>query len=325
MSLFSIPDELLPNETMLDDMMKQTRALMPAEFASTVNLMAHPLAGAAAMSALGVGFASQAVGVWFGTMTAATAASQRLFLPMFEEFPDAGSFREVARTPHVRAEAAKPRARKAATETAIEAQPEEPPEATEIGEAKETAPDTASIEPPVEVLMRAQAEQSALDFDGTSPAEPVQAATADAVAEPIPVSSNAVVEPVAKAAPVAVDTAAAPEAAAAEVVLSIVAAESTAPATAIQTTAVAQEDFRKPTAIDKPEMADDLKAISGVGPKLEQVLNGLGVWTFAQIAGWSREEIAWIDDTLGFKGRIDRDGWIGQAAKLAGTRAEAGE
>ena len=59
---------------------------MPAEFTSTVNFMAQPLAGAAAMSALGVGFASHAIGVWFGTMTAATAASQRMFLPMFEGF-----------------------------------------------------------------------------------------------------------------------------------------------------------------------------------------------------------------------------------------------
>ena len=34
--------------------------------------MAHPLAGVAAMSAFGVGFASHAFGVWFGAMTAAT-------------------------------------------------------------------------------------------------------------------------------------------------------------------------------------------------------------------------------------------------------------
>ena len=60
------------------------------------------------------------------------------------------------------------------------------------------------------------------------------------------------------------------------------------------------------------------RQISGIGPKLEKVLNGLGVWTFAQIAGWSREEIAWVDDYLSFKGRIGRDDWIGQAVKLSG-------
>ena len=66
----------------------------------------------------------------------------------------------------------------------------------------------------------------------------------------------------------------------------------------------------------KARRADDLKAISGVGPKLEQVLNGLGIWTYSQVAGWSEAEIGWIDDYLAFKGRIARDGWIEQAKTL---------
>jgi len=78
------------------------------------------------------------------------------------------------------------------------------------------------------------------------------------------------------------------------------------------------EDFRQPAAIERPERPDDLKRISGIGPKLEQVLNGLGVWTFAQIAGWTPEEIAWIDDYLAFGGRIGRDEWLKQASRLAG-------
>lgn len=77
------------------------------------------------------------------------------------------------------------------------------------------------------------------------------------------------------------------------------------------------EDFVKPAAVDKPATPDDLKLISGVGPKLEKVLNGLGIWTFGQIAAWSQNEIAWVDDYLQFKGRIERDDWIAQAAKLA--------
>ena len=63
--------------------------------------------------------------------------------------------------------------------------------------------------------------------------------------------------------------------------------------------------------------ADDLKLISGVGPKLEGVLNDLGFWHFDQIAKWTKEEIAWVDSRLKFKGRIERDDWIGQAKKLA--------
>ena len=42
-------------------MSKPTRKEMPQEMASAVNLMAHPLAGAAALSAIGFGVASQAL------------------------------------------------------------------------------------------------------------------------------------------------------------------------------------------------------------------------------------------------------------------------
>ncbi len=77
------------------------------------------------------------------------------------------------------------------------------------------------------------------------------------------------------------------------------------------------EDFVKPKAMDKPDMPDDLKAIAGIGPKLEQVLNSLGIWTYAQVADWTPYEVAWIDDYLQFKGRIERDDWIAQAAALA--------
>ncbi len=63
--------------------------------------------------------------------------------------------------------------------------------------------------------------------------------------------------------------------------------------------------------------ADDLKKISGVGPKLEAVLNELGFWHYDQIASWTAAEIAWVDSRLKFKGRIERDNWMAQAAELA--------
>lgn len=77
------------------------------------------------------------------------------------------------------------------------------------------------------------------------------------------------------------------------------------------------KEFIKPPALAKPVSPDDLKLISGVGPKLEKVLNSLGIWTFAQVESWSINEVAWVDDYLQFKGRIDRDGWLAQSAKLA--------
>lgn len=68
---------------------------------------------------------------------------------------------------------------------------------------------------------------------------------------------------------------------------------------------------------DKPDAeADDLKKISGVGPVLEQKLNELGIYTFAQIANFSAQDIANVDERLNFKGRIERDGWIDQAKEL---------
>lgn len=63
--------------------------------------------------------------------------------------------------------------------------------------------------------------------------------------------------------------------------------------------------------------ADDLKQLKGVGPKLEQTLNELGFFHFDQVAAWGAEEVAWVDSRLTFKGRIERDGWIEQAKKLA--------
>ncbi|MEP2890827.1 50S ribosomal protein L21 [Tateyamaria sp.] len=62
---------------------------------------------------------------------------------------------------------------------------------------------------------------------------------------------------------------------------------------------------------------DDLTKISGVGPVIVKKLHALGVTTFAEIAAWSPEDIAEMDEKLSFKGRIDRDDWLKQAAELA--------
>lgn len=62
---------------------------------------------------------------------------------------------------------------------------------------------------------------------------------------------------------------------------------------------------------------DDLKLISGVGPKLERLLNANGIYYFWQVASWSKADIKFIDDRLDvFKGRIGRDNWVAQAKKL---------
>ncbi|MEP5761003.1 MAG: hypothetical protein ABJ327_17155 [Litoreibacter sp.] len=64
--------------------------------------------------------------------------------------------------------------------------------------------------------------------------------------------------------------------------------------------------------------ADDLKQIKGVGTVMEGILHDMGVYHFDQVGAWSADEAAWVDRNLPkFKGRVSRDGWVGQAKILA--------
>ncbi len=76
----------------------------------------------------------------------------------------------------------------------------------------------------------------------------------------------------------------------------------------------------KPETLSAPRdgKADDLKEIKGIGPKLERMLNNMGFFHFDQIAALSDQEVAWVDSNIeGFKGRVSRDDWVGQARDLA--------
>jgi NADH-quinone oxidoreductase subunit E len=259
MSIFPIPVELLPDTKKLDEMNKEFAVLMPKEFADAVNLMVHPAAGVAAFSALGLGIASHALGLWIGAAAGAAEVSQRLFMPFLDETtPD--DFRDRSKTPVKRARAVADSVIADARTAAVDAR-KRPPDAAAVTDEVEPA---AQTKPATEVKPAAT--------------QPAEAAAPESV------------ETVAKTA--------------AELAIGESAGE------------LMPEDFRQPKAMNKPKAPDDLKLISGIGPKLETVLNGLGIWTFAQIAAWTREEIAWVDDYLAFKGRIGRDSWIEQAAAL---------
>ncbi|WP_394177337.1 NADH:ubiquinone oxidoreductase [Yoonia maritima] len=132
--------------------------------------------------------------------------------------------------------------------------------------------------------------------------EPVAAPKPPAAPEP-PVAPEPVVEPapapepVAKPKPAAVKPAEEPAPVAAEAV-----------------------DAGKPAALTTAREggADDLKLIKGVGPKLETMLNGMGIYHFDQVASWGPAEQKWVDENLqGFKGRATRDKWVEQAKTLA--------
>ncbi len=170
-------------------------------FAGTINLMAHPMAAFAAMSAIGLGFASQAFGMWAGAL-AASAEAQRL---------SAEGVKDVARP-----------------KNEVAAPPRSRPELV------------SSNDLPRRVPAKREARKDTL----------------------------------------------APQRKMAE----------TAPAAAAR--------------------RDDLKAISGIGPKLEKILNGLGITTYRQVVELTDEQIAMLDSELGIAGRIQRDGWIDQAQRL---------
>ena len=198
------------------DMNEELAFTLRNDFAGAVNLMAHPLAGAAAFSALGLGVAGQMMGVWMGAVAGAAQASQ-LLLASFDD---------------------------------------ESMEDTEAFVCEDKSATT-----------QARAATKTLLADVRSVARDVSEA-----------------------------------------------------AVGLTGAKKAGVKARQPEALARPAAPDDLKRISGVGPKLEQVLNGLGIWTHGQIAGWTAEEIAWVDDYLGFAGRIGRDGWVAQARLLARGR-----
>lgn len=221
----AVRPDVMEVEAGLEKMTQDFSELMPKEFRGAVNLAAHPLAATAAMTAIGIGVAGHAFGLWMGTVAGSMEAARRL------------SERSLADN-------------EAAAEPAY----------------KTPASPRARMRAVVETLA-ADVEHAARDLAETS------GKVARAVADD--------------------------------------AARVTAAAEARK---ARDEDAAAPAA---ETAADDLKAISGVGPKLEQVLNRRGIRRYAQIAALTDEEIARLDEEFGFRGRIERDDWRGQARKLS--------
>lgn len=69
--------------------------------------------------------------------------------------------------------------------------------------------------------------------------------------------------------------------------------------------------------------SDDLRQIKGIGPKIADSLDRLGVQRLEQIAAWTPADVARVNEQLRFKGRIEREEWISQAKSLIAARATA--
>lgn len=61
---------------------------------------------------------------------------------------------------------------------------------------------------------------------------------------------------------------------------------------------------------------DDLKAIKGIGPRLEAILKAHGIDSYAQIAKLTKKAAAELDAELSLRGRIEREQWVEQAKAL---------
>ena len=68
---------------------------------------------------------------------------------------------------------------------------------------------------------------------------------------------------------------------------------------------------------------DDLKKITGIGPKMERLLNQLGITTFRQLANFTTDDVQRVSQAMSvFPGRIERDDWIGGARAQLEARGQ---
>ena len=71
-----------------------------------------------------------------------------------------------------------------------------------------------------------------------------------------------------------------------------------------------------PTA-EIPAVTDDLRAVRGIGPSMERKLHGLGIVSYRQLAMLDGAELERVRGELtDFRGRIEREDWVGQARAL---------
>ncbi len=85
---------------------------------------------------------------------------------------------------------------------------------------------------------------------------------------------------------------------------------------AAQTPAPARESEPENGPPPQTTAPDNLQDIRGIGAVLEKKLNAMGVTRFDQIAAWTESDIAKVDETLNFRGRIQRERWVEQAREL---------
>jgi predicted flap endonuclease-1-like 5' DNA nuclease len=89
------------------------------------------------------------------------------------------------------------------------------------------------------------------------------------------------------------------------------------PSPEVATALTPQEQLLQAIGIVSPGQKDDLKNIKGIGPKLEGMLNSIGVYTFEQMSKMTSAQYELVDQLISaFQGRGQRDKWADQARQL---------
>lgn len=78
----------------------------------------------------------------------------------------------------------------------------------------------------------------------------------------------------------------------------------------------AKEEAKAAPKAKKEKKGDDLKKISGVGPAFEKRLNAQGLFTYADIAALTIEDIRKIEDSDNITSDEEWNAWIEQAKEL---------
>ena len=124
--------------------------------------------------------------------------------------------------------------------------------------------------------------------------------------------------PKAPAPKAAAPKAAAPKAAVAKVAATKAATKAAVKPAVAKVKAEAAPKAKAAKAAPMASIPDNLELIKGLGPKVNNMLKGLGVTSFAQVASWTAADVAEMDGKLGaFAGRITRDNWVDQAQLLS--------
>lgn len=263
---------------------------------------AGPLDSVAAATAVGFAVATEAMSMWFGVMAGVARASQEMLernnLKRADEqpayAPEAKSAETAAKAAARTVFAEIERTTRTVTDATAAIINKQVKAAEEATKPVPTAPRPTAGKPQPATIIPIKS-KAAKPVSASAPAKGATEQVVAAARKQMP----------AVQADAAVSAAAAP------------AAPVQAKAPMPKTTGIMPEDFRAPKAIAKPAIPDDFKQLAGLGPKLEQVLNGLGVWTFEQIAAWTPQEIAYVEDITGLNGRITQDKWLEQAHGLA--------